>query len=274
MLKARLCSFVPMLLWLALSSASRSALALDSTASDPREILRAALDPAGDRSVARMRMTTKEGSDVRERTLITRTMRFAGGRKTLILIEQPADVRNTGFLTIDYNAQGKADEQWLYLPALHRVTRVPSSGKSDPFVGSDFSIADLTHKDADDYSLKMIDSAAKVGDEDCWLIETVPKNENMKQESGYTKSQVWVSKSKHVVLQSKLFAIDASKTKYFKATEVRMVDGTWTPHRLQMRTLDNGKLTSETVIELESIKNNASDVVESEFTQQRLERGI
>ncbi len=36
----------------------------------------------------------------------------------LMFFISPADVKNTGFLTYDYDAGEKDDDQWLYLPAL------------------------------------------------------------------------------------------------------------------------------------------------------------
>jgi outer membrane lipoprotein-sorting protein len=249
--------------------------ALDAAATDPQAIMREALDiKGGERALSRMKMTIRQGSNTRERTMTVRVKRAPEQRKTLIVIEAPADVRNTGFLTIDFKARGRGDEQWLYLPALHRVSRVPSSGKSDPFVGSDFTIADLSGRDAEDYDFKLLEKSVKVGDEECWLIEGVPRSEAVKTETGYVKTQSWISKTKLIPIQLKAWTSSDNKTKYFKASEIRQVDGVWTPHRMQMRTLQNGTLSSETTIEVLDVDNNAADVSDADFTQQRLERGV
>lgn len=248
--------------------------ALDPASTDARAILRAALQSqTPNRGHSRLKMSIKDRSGSRERVMSVRNLRFEGGRKSLILIEQPADVRNTGFLAIDYSARGKNDEQWLYLPKLHRVSRVPSSGKSDAFVGSDFSISDLAGPDPDAFDVKLTSASVKVGDEDCWLIEATPRDEASRDEIGYARSEIWVSKSKTALIQLKATLADGKRTKYFKASDLRNEGGLWTPHRLQMRTLEGSNVISETVIDLISVDNAASDVVDADFTQQRLERG-
>ncbi|MFT3927014.1 MAG: outer membrane lipoprotein-sorting protein [Myxococcales bacterium] len=255
--------------------APQDAQAIDRNTTDPRAIMQAAAEQqGGERGLSRMKMTIRQGSSTRERAMTVRTWRQAEVRKVLILIEAPEDVRNTGFLTLDYAAKERADEQWLYLPALHRVSRVPSSGKSDAFVGSDFSISDLSGVEPADYDFQLLEVNAKVGDEECWLIESIPRNDEVRAKTGYSKGQIWVSKSKLIPIQFKAWTLSPGKTKYFKAGEIKLVDGVWTPHRLQMRTLQEGGAASETLIEVLSVKNRADEVSDADFTQRRLERGI
>jgi hypothetical protein len=218
-------------------------------------------------------MAIKEGSATRERTMTSRSLRFADGRKSLLLIEAPADVRGTGFLSIDYHT-GRADEQWLYLPKVRRVARVPNSGKSDPFVGSDFSYSDLSQQNPSDYDFTMLQQSVKVGDDDCWLIASTPKTELTREETGYSRMEVWISKSKLIMVQLKATLTKGDKTKYLKSTDIRQIDGIWSPHRMQMRTLQGGKLISETVLDVVSLHNDVPEVSDGDFTQERLARGI
>lgn len=249
--------------------------ALDAASSDARAILRAATEKlGGDNSLSRMKMTIRQGSSTRERTMVVRQRRFDKGRKGLILIEAPADVRNTGFLTLDYKANDRSDEQWLYLPALHRVSRLPNSGQADSFVGSDFSISDLSGLEPEDYEVKLLEQTSKLADEECWLLESLPRNEQVKAKTGYSKAHIWISKSKQLPVQFKAWTLDPGKTKYFKASDIRKVDGVWTPHRLQMRTVQQGSEPSETVIDVLMVKNDAPELTDADFSQQRLERGI
>jgi hypothetical protein len=260
-------------LMLCLLASTASALPPDT--SDPRAIMReASANNGGDRAKSRMRMTIKDPSGSRERTMTSRSMKVEGGRKTLILIEGPADVRGTGFLGIDYDAGTRTDEQWLYLPKLRRVARVPASGKSDAFIGSDFSYADLAQRDSEDYEVKLLQASTKVGDEECWLIEATPRTARISEETGYTKMEIWVSKSKVVPVQFKAALTTGGKIKYWKAGDFKQVDGRWTPHRMQMRTVKGEALESETIIEVLELSNSAPDVTEDLFTQQRLERGL
>lgn len=260
---------------LALSLVTGTALALPPDTSDPRAIMRAAFaNNGGERSKSRMKMTIRDPSGARERTMMSRSLRVSGGRKTLILIEGPADVRGTGFLSIDYDAGSRTDEQWLYLPKLRRVARVPASGKSDAFIGSDFSYADLSQQDPEDFELKLLAPSVMLGSEDCWLIELKPRTPRMAEETGYEKSEVWISKSKVVPIQFKATLTGREKTKYWKASDFRQIDGLWSPHRMQMRTVKGEALESETIIEISELTHTAPELTEDLFTQQRLERGL
>lgn len=258
-----------------LSAVAWRAAALEPNSTDARAIMRAATDgQQAERSAARLKMSIRDHSGTRERLLSMRSKRDASVRKSLVVIEAPADVSNTGFLTIAYQKHSQADEQWLYLPKLHRVSRVPNSGKSDSFVGSDFTLSDLSPMDPDNYDVKLVQESVKVGDQDCWLLEATPHSETVKAETGYEKTQLWISKDKLVMVQLKAWVGGGKRTKYLKISDIRKVDGIWTPHRLQMRTLDGPDVASETLIEVLNVSNDAKDVVDSDFTQQRLERGV
>jgi len=246
---------------------------IDATSTDPRAVMQAVhAHSGGPRSLSRMKMTIHEGSATRERSMVSRSLRFGEGRKSLLLIEDPADVRNTGFLSIDY--ENKNDEQWLYLPKVRRVARVPNSGKSDPFVGSDFTYSDLSQQNPSDYDFTMVQQSAKVGDEDCWLIAGKPRTEAVRDETGYVRMELWISKSKLLMVQLKATLVKEGRTKYLKSTDIRQVDGVWSAFRTQMRTLEGSKLISETVLDVLSLKNDTPEVSERDFTQERLARGL
>lgn len=246
---------------------------VDANSTDAKAIMQAVHEHSGGpRSLSRMKMVIKEGSSTKERSMTSRSLRQSDGRKSLLLIEDPADVRNTGFLSFDYTS--KSDEQWLYLPKVKRVARVPNSGKSDPFVGSDFSYSDLSQQNPSDYTFKILAQSAKVGDDDCWQIEGTPTSETVRDETGYTKTELWVSKTKLIVVQLKATLVKDGKTKYLKSTDIRQVDGVWSPFHMQMRTVQGSKLISETQLDVLSLKNDTAEVSDRDFTQERLSRGI
>ena len=81
----------------------------------------------GDESVRKMRLKSLEIQN--------------DGDKSLLIFDQPRDVKGTAFLNFSHTT--KPDDQWLYLPALKRVKRISSRNKSGPFMGSEFSYEDL-----------------------------------------------------------------------------------------------------------------------------------
>ena len=252
-----------------------SAEAIDHGEKDARKIARAVADrEAGDKQVAKVVMTLTDASGrKRERVMQTRALDFEGGTKTLMIFESPADVRNTGLLSIDHDG-AKDDDQWLYLPSLRKTTRISTSGKSGSFVGTDISYADLTNKDTDAYDYKMIDESVKVDGEECWIIESRPSTTKEQKATGYLKTQSWISKEKLIPLQAKIWVKEGKKLKYMKSGDIRKINGIWTVHKLAVRTVKNGKVESTTVMQIKSIKFDDPSVSGSDFTERRLERGI
>ncbi len=256
-------------------SISSSALATPApTTTDPRVIMEAAArQEAGDRVVARVRMTITDGqgrSRVREMSL--RSMEFEGGRKSILHFESPADMRGTGLLSVDH-VEGDADEQWLYLPSLHRATRIAASRRSGSFVGSDFTFADLTARDPDDFTLRMLARDVVVNGEACWHIEALPRTDAIREELGYERIEVWVSKGNLLPLRTKA-TMGQGRAKYVQLEDVRRIDGVWTAQRVVARTVRGERLESQTVLERRDVRYNDASVRDSDFTVQSLERGI
>lgn len=242
---------------------------------EARKVAQAVSDrDSGDKQMAKATMTLVDASGrKRERVLQIRAMDFDKGTKTLIMFESPADVRDTGLLSIDYDGD-RDDDQWLYLPSLHKTTRIASSGKSGSFVGTDLSYADMTSKNVDAYEYTMVKDSVKVDGEECWLIESRPKTDKEKKETGYLKTQSWISKDKLLPLQAKIWVEEGKKLKYMKFEDIKKVNGIWTVHKLLVRTVKNGKVESTTVMQFTSIKFDEPSVTDSDFSERRLEQGI
>ena len=248
---------------------------LNPNEKDASKILDAAFErDDGDRMVERLKMTLSDSRGrKRERLLQRRSMKFKGGEKALVIFESPGDLRNTGLLSVRYDKGNKAPDQWLYLPGLGRSTRISSRRRSGSFVGSDLSYADMVTPDPDDYNAVLINGDAKVGGDPCWHIEITPKTKEEKEETGYNKMELWISKKSLLTIRMKGFMRNG-RTKYISLSKVREVGGVWTAGRIKARTLRDDKLQSETTIDQLEVAFNQASVRESDFTTHRLEKGL
>ena len=220
----------------------------DST--DPKAIMKAVEGRIqADKTKARTVLQITDGSGrKRERVVRSWGMDFDGGQRQLMIFESPADVRNTGLLSVDYEDGNKDDDQWLYLPSLKKSTRISSGDKSGSFMGTDLSYADMTRADPSHYEYVILKQSVSVGGEDCWLIGAKPVTQRAKDETGYVKTQVWISKSKLVTLQVKAWVREGRKLKYIKFEGFKQLDGRWTAHKISARTVRGKKVESTTVI--------------------------
>lgn len=129
------------------------------------------------------------------RQMSMRTLEGVGeGDKSLIIFDQPRDVKGTAFLS--YTHKVGPDDQWLYLPALKRVKRIASNNKSGPFVGSEFAYEDLSSQEVEKYTYKYIKDEAVDGI-DCFVVERYPVD----PKSGYTRQVVWIDKDRYISLK-------------------------------------------------------------------------
>ncbi len=132
----------------------------------------------------------------------------------------PADVEDTGFLTYDYDEAKRDDDQWLYLPALKKTKRIASSDKSGSFMGSDFSYADMTERPLAYYDFKLLQEA-EVDGQPVWVIESVPNNDEELDETGYTKSILFIRKDNDVMIRCEELGQEGQPQQVLRRREAR-----------------------------------------------------
>jgi len=196
---------------------------------------------------------------------------FGADEYQIMFFKSPADVKNTAFLTYDYDDPSKDDDQWLYLPALKKVKRIPSADKSSSFMGSDFSYFDMTDRDLEDYDFKLL-KETKVRGKDAWVIEATPRNKKVIKESGYTKSIAIIRKDNYVVVRLINFMRNGKK-KYMDMPKLHKQNGVWLPDVLTMTTKKGKRMIHKTVLNFKNIKVNIP-LGDDLFTTRRLEKGL
>lgn len=227
----------------------------------------------GDNSIAQMTMTliSKSGQK-RTRSLKTFSKDKGEDKLKLMFFLTPADVKNTAFLTYDYEDSNADDDQWLYLPELHKVKRIASSDKSSSFMGSDFTYSDMTSRNVQDYTYKVM-KETKVGGHKTWQMLVTPKSEKTVDETGYTKSIMFVRQDNFVVVQALHYVKSGKKLKYMQVKELELIDGIWTSKEIQMVTKKGKKTLHKTVLKFSETKYN-QNLEESFFTTRSLQKGI
>ena len=135
------------------------------------------MDDKGRERIRKMEITTRE---------------FSGVIKTLVRFQEPADIRGTSMLV--YNYRDKPDDMWIFMPALRKVRRIVTNEKGNSFMGSEFSNADLSIPEIQNFEYIFLSDEMLDGS-DCWKIEAACKNEDVSQENGYSKRMMWIDKA-------------------------------------------------------------------------------
>lgn len=189
----------------------------------------------------------------------------------LMFFQKPSDVKNTAFLSYDYSGE-RDDDQWLYLPSIRKTKRIANDDKTSAFMGSDFSYADMTDRELDNYFYKLL-GEKKAHGHPCWLIQITPRNDEVVNKYGYTKSVVFVRKDIDMTVRAVNWVKDGKKVKYFDIKKLENIDGIWTAREIHMTT-KRGKATEhKTVLKFSNVQYNF-DLDDNEFTVRRIEKGL
>jgi hypothetical protein len=188
--------------------------------------------------------------------------------KFLVRFSTPADIRGTGFLQIEHSDGD--DDLWIYLPALKKSRRLVANNKKDSFVGSDFSYGDIALPKVELYT-HTLKGKEQVDGTDCFVIESVPRDETVRSSSGYGRKVTWVRADNF--LEAKVEYYDLAqrllKTQVVKRHELVERDkGKWFARYREMTNHQTGHRTTFSVDRLQAGVRLPDDM----FTTRYIER--
>jgi hypothetical protein len=184
-----------------------------------------------------------------------------GNSKVILRFTAPAEVKGVALLVI--NHPDRSADQWMWTPAIGRDRRIALQDRSTRFFGTDFSFEDLEERDVDQFDFRLTGEEAMDG-APCWRIEARPRQGKTSQ---YTLSRVWIRKDNYVPVQYENYAKDQLLRRLHE-TDIRNVQGIWTPCVLEMTDL---RRNSRTVLRTEKLEYNLP-MKEDDFTVQALRR--
>ena len=242
------------------------------TQPDSREIMQQSREVSklsGMEAVSTLRIYDARGRErVRQTSVASRLFENGTTEKRIIRFLSPAEVKGTGMLIYDYDERN--DEMWIYMPALRKTRRIVSSEKSKSFMGSEFSHADMSAPSLDDFTYRMKGSASVDGT-DCWIVELIPLNGEIREEMGFSRQVAWIGKEDFVFRKAEYYNGDNELFKRMISSDIRQIDpsgGKYMATRMEMNNLQNGR---RSVLTIDKIQYNP-DVSEDYFSIGYLER--
>lgn len=188
-------------------------------------------------SLLEMVLRNKHGEES-TRVMRNKTLEVVGdGDKTLVIFDNPRDVKGTAFLSFTHKTGN--DDQWLFLPALKRVKRISSSNKSGSFMGSEFAYEDITSQEVEKYTYRWLKDEAYEG-KAAFVIERDPVDPN----SGYTRQVVWIDQAEYIPLKVDFFDRKNAHLKTLIYVDYQQYLGQyWRAGRMEMHNHQTGKST-------------------------------
>jgi hypothetical protein len=191
---------------------------------------------------------------------------------SLMFFLSPADVKDTGFLTYDYDEEGKDDDQWLFLPALKKTKRIAAGDKSGSFMGSDFSYSDMSKRNLDNYDYTLM-KETEVNGNKVWQIQAVPRTDEEIKETGYTKSVAFVQQDNFVVIRSVGWLKKGGRLRYMEVHDLPQIEGIWVATQMSMTTKKGKATLHKTLLKSSNIKFNQNLNID-DFSIRKLEKGL
>jgi hypothetical protein len=184
----------------------------------------------------------------------------------LIRFHSPPDFQGSGVLTIEHT--DRDNDQWIYLPAYHTSRRVPPANRGDRYMGTDFSYEDIMRQKIEEYRYALRGEEACDGRR-CLMIEAVPADSRLRQETAYSKTISWVDPERDVVLRVDHYDRGGALFKRLAVESLQQVSGKYRPQRLRMEDFVRKHVT---IISYER-RRLGTGVPEHYFTEHYLKRG-
>jgi len=202
----------------------------------------------------------------RTRKITMASRKFGDVTKMLMKFTEPADVRGTSILIYDY--EERPDDMWIYMPALKKSRRVVSNEKGKNFMGSEFTNADMSKPNVEDYTYSVI-SSETINGKSCFKIEAVPVSQEVKSSNGFSKKISYIDKENYLCFKIEYFDLKGKPLKTQIIGDYRNISGgKWFYYHMEMKNEQNGR---KSVLVTDSFKAGSTKS-ESQFSPASLEK--
>ncbi|HET9870498.1 MAG TPA: outer membrane lipoprotein-sorting protein [bacterium] len=188
--------------------------------------------------------------------------------KLLVKFLDPADIRGTGFLQIEHSDAD--DDQWVYLPALQKSRRLVANNKKDSFFGSDFSYGDITLPKPKAY-VNTLKGSQAVDGIDCYVVESVPASESLKEDTGYGKKVSWIRKDDFIEAKVEYYDLSGQLLKVQVTGGVTKAGSNPDRYLVAHREMDNVQTGHKTTLDFTHVQTGVA-VDDGVFSTRSLER--
>lgn len=205
-------------------------------------------------------------NNVRTRQVATATKKFDGTTKTLVKFLSPPDVKGTSVLIYDY--ENESDAMWIYMPALRKTRRIVSSEKGKSFMGSEFSNADMSKPNMDNFSYKILGTET-INGITCWKIESKCLDEDIEDENGFSRKVAYVDKNSYLTYRVEYYDFDDELLKVMTISDYKkQSNGGYFAYKMEMQNVQSGRKSVMVVNKFQL----GSNLTEADFAANALEK--
>jgi outer membrane lipoprotein-sorting protein len=207
-----------------------------------------------------MTITDKRGQTrLREFIILRKDVEDGGDQKYYVYFLKPADVRKMVFMVHKHTDIKKDDDRWLYLPGLDLVKRIAASDKRTSFVGSDFLYEDVSGRNLDEDTHKLIETTDKY-----YVVKNVPKEPDSVEFSYFNVS---IDRKTFIPMKMEFYDKNNKLYRIIESQKVETIQGFPTVVKSMASDLNTG---SKTEMEFTDVQYNIG--LQDIFTERYLRR--
>jgi hypothetical protein len=208
------------------------------------------------------------GKRERRNTTVLKLQPNGVDSKLLVRFNAPTDIKGTAFLLVEH-IDGE-DDQWIYLPALKKSRRLVANNKKDSFVGSDFSYGDISLPKVSLYRHALLRSEPW-DKQDCYVIESVPIDDAVRSNSGYSKKVSWIRKDNFIETKVEYHDLSNRHLKTQVTSSHKQVQADPVRSFAQYREMVNHQTGHKTILRFDSVDSSVN-TPDDNFSTRYLER--
>ncbi|MCP4044346.1 MAG: outer membrane lipoprotein-sorting protein [Gammaproteobacteria bacterium] len=207
------------------------------------------MDRVGNRDVRKLRRFTRVEEN--------------GAVKFLLVFDNPPEVRGVALLAIHYH--DRQGESGIYLPAFgKKMLTKAGEGREGSFLGTDFSIGDLSAEVLADFSYVRV-AERRINKYDYFVVEAFPRDKEVERVTGYGLRRHFIRPDNLFIVRTDYFDPHGRLFKRQTYHDLKLVNGSmW---RANMILMENYRERHKTLIKIDR-RVFSHDYVPSElFTQ-------
>jgi hypothetical protein len=106
-----------------------------------------------------------------------------------------------------------------------------------------------------------------------WIIQSLPKNKAVIDETGYTKSILYIRKDNFMLARAKFYLKKANRVKYMDVRKMEKIDGIWVATQTTMTTKYGKQTLHKTILSNRDIEINVA-IDDEMFSVRKIEKGL
>ena len=181
----------------------------------------------------------------------------------LIVFRRPASVKDTRFLQIVN--KDRANDKWIYMPALRTTRRIASSDGAKSFMGTDASYDDLETRKIDEDTHVLLGTES-VGSYTCHKVESTPVNAKSSQ---YLKRISYIDQETSIPVKVEMYDKKGALLKVLEVEKLEKQEAYWIPMQVKITNVQTNHTTRITILKIELDK----PINDKMFTQNFLNTG-